>query len=403
MPLSTTSTLSYDLAKFSRETQAQAQAQSQGLHPSSGVLEWQHFVEPVIKLSLDIRKNEQGNLESVKLRVVWDMSAGDMNTIGSDVVLETLDLLSFSEVLPIGGQTTAPEDLPLKAIYRDSTVGIRHLHLPPRNGYTAGPRTYRRLQMTFAESRAASEFVNAIRPVCPCQHMPNGTPRSNTQASTVRSNGEKSIRPTDPLPVASRSARSTAFTASQKCPDTSSQLKGLPTPNVTSFPRVPLQSSSPDLSMASSDPAGLSSSPLGFNSSSRPSSAISETSAVRPGYNRNRTGGNLASVSQQERRHLLPSSSPPSYVSADSQMLPPAVPASQDVHIPTSSQVNPLLTPSQSTTEPENTRSAFMKVLQERHSLYDMSRAELEMLIAEVIREPEFLRLVSGLNARGYS
>jgi len=51
-------------------------------------LEWQHFVNPVIMLVLDIKKTTYGVLESVRLRILWYMSSGPdaMDVDQSEVV-----------------------------------------------------------------------------------------------------------------------------------------------------------------------------------------------------------------------------------------------------------------------------------------------------------------------------
>lgn len=41
---------------------------------------------------------------------------------------EDLELLSFSDMVPNGSQKHQMEGLPLKAVYRDTVVGIRYLH-----------------------------------------------------------------------------------------------------------------------------------------------------------------------------------------------------------------------------------------------------------------------------------
>jgi hypothetical protein len=39
--------------------------------------EWQHFVNPVIKISLDVKKSPKGELTSVRLKILWLMNAGN--------------------------------------------------------------------------------------------------------------------------------------------------------------------------------------------------------------------------------------------------------------------------------------------------------------------------------------
>ena len=71
MSLTTTTTATYDLTKYSR-------AYSHSTNPSSaqGELEWQHFANPVIHLTLDTKKSREGRLESLRLKIIWKFSAG---------------------------------------------------------------------------------------------------------------------------------------------------------------------------------------------------------------------------------------------------------------------------------------------------------------------------------------
>jgi len=58
-----TTTAIYILAKYSRSY-------------GNGDSEWQHYVNPVIKLVLDTKKSPKGELTSVRLRILWIMNAG---------------------------------------------------------------------------------------------------------------------------------------------------------------------------------------------------------------------------------------------------------------------------------------------------------------------------------------
>ena|SRR5882762_7835437 len=73
---STTSTGSYTLTKYSRSYPPSSAAQSTQIACSVNDLEWQHFVNPVMTLVLDIKKSTYDVLESVRLRILWYMSSG---------------------------------------------------------------------------------------------------------------------------------------------------------------------------------------------------------------------------------------------------------------------------------------------------------------------------------------
>jgi hypothetical protein len=69
MSHSTTITTTHILAKYSRSYPPTS---------SSGAdAEWQHFANPIIRLLLDIKKSLKGELESVRLRILWSMNSGD--------------------------------------------------------------------------------------------------------------------------------------------------------------------------------------------------------------------------------------------------------------------------------------------------------------------------------------
>ena len=75
---STITTGSYILEKYSRSYPSYVSAQTQ----SSTALqpEWQHFTNPVITLTLDVKKSLDNNFESVRLRILWNMDMSQEGT-----------------------------------------------------------------------------------------------------------------------------------------------------------------------------------------------------------------------------------------------------------------------------------------------------------------------------------
>ena len=72
---SVVTTGSYAIDKYSRSyTSPLVCAQSQDLGTTQ--LDWQHFSNPVITLTLDVKKSMDNNFESVRLRVLWNMDMG---------------------------------------------------------------------------------------------------------------------------------------------------------------------------------------------------------------------------------------------------------------------------------------------------------------------------------------
>jgi hypothetical protein len=72
MSRSTTTTTTHILLKYSRSYPSVAnQVSSQGQSA-----EWQHYANPVMRLVLDVKKSTQGELESIRLRILWSMNSG---------------------------------------------------------------------------------------------------------------------------------------------------------------------------------------------------------------------------------------------------------------------------------------------------------------------------------------
>jgi hypothetical protein len=152
MPHSTTGTTVYTLAKYSRaypSKRAAQRAQKESQNASELASEWQHFTNPTIRLVLDVKSTPNDGIESVRLRILWqinsEMDSGYNNQqdvvfvghgffypIGVEINVffqEDLDLLSFSnDIAPGVAHMHNLEGLPLKAVYRDTVVGIRYLY-----------------------------------------------------------------------------------------------------------------------------------------------------------------------------------------------------------------------------------------------------------------------------------
>ncbi|KAF9498039.1 hypothetical protein BDN71DRAFT_1587727 [Pleurotus eryngii] len=174
MAHSTTTTASHILTKYSKCYISGGSIQSS---QADGGGEWQHFVNPVLELVLDIKKSRLNNeLESVRLRILWNM---DTSGIKNEVLFEDLDLLAYSDI-PASGQPMP--SLPLKAVYRDAVVGIRYLY-PIISTPDAQP-AFRRFQITFASANSALEFIKSIRNVCPCKVNP--LPISGNAVTPIR-------------------------------------------------------------------------------------------------------------------------------------------------------------------------------------------------------------------------
>ncbi|EIW63622.1 uncharacterized protein TRAVEDRAFT_43905 [Trametes versicolor FP-101664 SS1] len=179
MSLSTSTTTTYDLTKYSRAyNQTPSSTQS-----DQGELQWQHFVNPIIRLTMETRKSLDGHLESYRLKIVWTFSAGldAMDVDQREVGFEDLDLVAYSSLPSL--QT--PQGMPLKAVYQEGVVGIRYQH--PRIAPPGTTPQYRRFQVVFDSPLAATAFIESIRFICPCKANAPPPPRVAQRASVAQS------------------------------------------------------------------------------------------------------------------------------------------------------------------------------------------------------------------------
>ncbi|KAK0455035.1 hypothetical protein EV421DRAFT_1896925 [Armillaria borealis] len=355
MSTSTTATSTFTLQKYSRS------------YPTSAGSEWQHFTNPTIRLVLDAKNASGGDLESVRLRIIWTMDNGDPmdTTAGNQVLFEDLDLLSFSS-LPFRQHQRQSQGLPLKAVYRDLVVGIRYLH--PRE-YSANPvifnstgivspmtylrdQTYRRFQITFTSAASVSQFINAIRTVCPCKANPapaHGPVEPSLQSSST-------LRPTlPPISVALSQA-----------------------PYLHQYPSAPAFNN-PDLTFTASQ-TKISRQEAPQSSQDTPLHVLS-SSPVFPSL--------LPPIVLNGASSPLPTSTPPAPKTAESQSSmnsathPSIVPTSAPIAEPAPSQP----------TSSSAIKDAVLLSLRETTELYDLPRSDLERLVSDIIREDGFSHL----------
>ncbi|KAI0305736.1 hypothetical protein B0F90DRAFT_1100153 [Multifurca ochricompacta] len=333
---STVTTGSYILEKYSRSYPSPASAQTQSQDPTVGQLEWQHFTNPVMALTLDVKKSMDNQFESVRLRISWNMNMGH-DRMKREIIMEDLDLLSFSR---IDSQIHSGQGQPLKAVYRGAVVGIRYQY--PLSVPATSPT------VNFTSASDAAQFIDAIRPVCPCKE------NAGPPAPQILTNRCPVPTPIQALPICTSLVPYDTGTT---------QRPSMPPPSVTTTGPIEnihnrrkeescqrasyiLPPSSSDLSLApSSDPAPP-----------NPNSSISDrsprSSSVRP---------------EMHSTTLAPQATPPT--------------ATHEAH------------------EAQKTREAFLGSLRQVPELYGLTRPELENLVSVVVREPGFPRLLEALNS----
>ena len=218
-------------------------------------------------------------------------------------------------------------------------------------------QSYRRFQVNFASASDVAQFIDAIRPVCPCKENAGPPP------PPIPMNRPSVPRPASIQPPSAHAPPVRHDTSAPQWPPVSAGATGTMerAPHYRSSQEDLYQralhfppSSSSEISLLPfSDPAPPIHPTSGFDRSSRPSSALPKMhSSQFTAYN----------------TFSLPASSQPT------------------------SSVTLLAPPSQG---PEDrTRGAFLESLREEPELYNLTRLELENLVSVIVREPGFPKLV---------
>ncbi|KAF8623099.1 hypothetical protein AX15_006510 [Amanita polypyramis BW_CC] len=353
MTYSTTATSSYILSKYSRSYPTSAQAYA----------DWQHFTNPEIHLTLDVERSNNGELQDVRLRVLWVMKDG--NDKQAQVVFEDIDLLSFSDKT-----LRHQQGLPLKAVYRDNLVGVRYLH--PKESINTSP-TYRRFQVTFASVAVVTEFINVICTVCPCKL----NPADNTTLSSVQVQGSNFVAKNMGPPQVPPRVELSVPTADRT-------VSAVHIPALISKHRAPSDKEAPTLQLSSSQYASscsqFTSSPTNVDAEHLRSYTLQEpvresgTSTWMPEF------GNRSVQAEQYTRPIIP----------ESQL------SSQGTEAHRHQTSCPTLEGSGVRTRSEATDN-FLSVVQSASQLYDLSPAALEQIVGKVVREEGFPRLLESL------
>ncbi|KAH9951531.1 hypothetical protein B0H21DRAFT_684747 [Amylocystis lapponica] len=359
MSHSNTASTSYTLAKYSRSyTQPTAGSSQTGA-------EWQHFVNPVIRLVLDIRKSSAGELESFRMRILWSLDAGGPDAMDTDQREEDLELLAFSSLPSFQERVGVPQGMPLKAVFRDCVVGIRYLH----------PRVYRRFQITFQSASWASGFIDMVRFVCPCKANPPPPPTARIPPRPTIENALPAL-PQNTFDIASSQVPADRLSASglfsRATPNSSDDVR--PSSAVTASSAMGIYHSS-DPVRPQPEPRVQPQAPPSLEQQShvsQPPSVLHPTRTASP-----------ASSAP------APQPPPAAYSSSVSSMAPPPAPPSSCDPEPVPSHPGP------------NTldKQGFLASLEEAPSLYGLPRGDLERLVTKIVREEGFAKLLEDLDS----
>ncbi|KAG9103948.1 hypothetical protein FRC06_006733 [Ceratobasidium sp. 370] len=417
MAQTTTSTTVHHIIKYS-SSKASLPAQV-----GSGEIQWKHHTGEQLRLTLDIattRDPTGGRLGGqsraryvIKVSYLSDEPSEtqheSQNTV-PEVVLEKLDLSSFSEVRYHG------RELPLKAVYKNSTVAFRYLH--PQVQSSTSAQTYRRFQMTFKSEAEAADFIQSIQLICPCDksrsHQPAATQATSSSSPVVPSVSQRQV----PVSQTQRPVASKGQPMFSQSPNPSTVYRK------SAMFIDPLSSSS--LGDRSSSPVGDSPSSQGslyVTPSHRPLVPVSFTGGQTTEAARNPTRGTPAgrmdvdnpSVSQRHApaasdgnpRSSLPNSaqSPLSSqpVQAPADVLTGGNTAGSSWHtaVPVVQQGQSdaddiTLATGDRSARQAGSGSVLSALRGGDTDLYNLSFNELRQMVAEVIREPGFPELVSA-------
>ncbi|KAK7685130.1 hypothetical protein QCA50_011493 [Cerrena zonata] len=392
MSLSTVTSAAYILTKYSRSYPPT------NSRPASTDNDWQHFTNPTIRLLLDIRKTYSGDLESYRMRVVWsiDSEPNMMDVDHREVIFEDVDLLSFSNIdsMQHGRANSIIGDAgpPLKAVYRDCVVGFRYLH-PLHDPQNQNP-TYRRIQVNFKAATDASAFVDAIRQVCPCKENPGPT-RARASTMVQHQDSQATLHPEMPPPPVpylptsrnepshvsdisrARSclpARASTMTTEQSAYFSTVLNESTDRSDTAPERRVSIPAASPFDTPRSHESSESFSLPV-----RRAGASPLNSTSVQP------------SAQPYEKTTTLSINTPnPDFLNSLTELQP--LPPTPAISLIPSSSVKTTLTAA-NTAAPENP-SALLSSLRNIPTLYDLPAKDLEILVAQVVREDGFTELV---------
>ncbi|KAG9316611.1 dehydratase family-domain-containing protein [Chiua virens] len=392
MSHSITTTVSYIINKYSRSYPSASLRSSLGAQTLIDS-EWQHFTNPVMKIILEAKKSPSGQLVSMRLKILWGLHTepSDLQVDHREVIFEDLELLSFSS-LPALSATVAQSDqsLPLKAVYRDTIVGIRYLHprIVPPGAQPASCSTYRRFQITFKDVLNASQCIDAIKAVCPCKASPHPAHAHINRHATMLSTSltRTGTIATGPAPQAAATLMDRHHTM-VPTPAESRLVPPATFPGQLQAPENEASSNTPSFSAATS----LSSD----NSSTFVTCPDTSYKTDTQANSQKGKGGPLKKRGRDAATSSLPNSSQPLSSDQSVTMPPPPVPR----HAMHATDATTQLEAPSKTVDAADERSQFLVSLSEHPSLYDLSRTELETLVSQVIREEGFLGLLESLDS----
>ncbi|KAF9478818.1 hypothetical protein BDN70DRAFT_879525 [Pholiota conissans] len=305
-----------------------------------------------------------------------------------------MDLLSFSSITVPISRKHQTEGLPLKAVYRDTVVGIRYFY-GREDGITP---VYRRFQISFLSASDASEFIALIKPVCPCRLNP--TSASSFAVTPQSQLGNSIITPQVPISQANLISKN-ALLPNRGYPFVYTETTHMQPANVTQ-PGFVSSIERPPLSRSVTLSSPLRQEPYPDSEISRPTNSTRPPLQVAPNP--------LQASSQDLTSHRCPREptkntvvQEQSFISDINAVLSQRinVPSSSLPSIPSSSapNMNPMpLNNSPATFDKQDSIAPTLAQFVEAASIYNLSDVALEQVIAEIINEEGFIQLVEKVS-----
>jgi len=139
------------------------------VHPYS--TQKQHYLELETVFVVSADESARKELQKMTLSILFDaLASSDPNTPSpshQQISLLSLELTSFSSSSIAA--CTPQDQLPLKAVYKGTVIGIRYLHIPPEERFKGryAQTEWKRVQVKFLSVEERKRFIEAIKGVCP--------------------------------------------------------------------------------------------------------------------------------------------------------------------------------------------------------------------------------------------
>jgi hypothetical protein len=151
----------------------------------------QHYLELETVSFVSADGSARKDLHKMSLDITFDALASSHSNTPSpshqQISLLSLELTSFSSSSIAA--CTPQDQLPLKAVYKETVVGIRYLHIPPEERFKGryAQTEWKRVQVKFLSVEGRKRFIEAIKGVCPVKLADGATEEGQQVPSPKKS------------------------------------------------------------------------------------------------------------------------------------------------------------------------------------------------------------------------